>query len=263
MRTEVESLKLLGVKDRNLLITGASSGLGEHFARLFAAHGARVVLTARRVERLESVCKAIIAAGGEALVVPMDVADEKSTIAAFDAAERALGSIDAVVANAGMNIEGSIIELESTEMDRVIDVNLRGVILTVREAARRMLRSNSNIKRQGRILIVASITAHEVSPGLSLYSATKAGVVQFGKVVAREWAKHGINVNVICPGYIETDLNQEWFSTEAGRQQILKYPRRRLMDAASLDTTALYLCGDASEFVTGSVITIDDGQSLA
>ncbi len=247
---------------RVALVTGASSGLGKRFATILAASGAAVILAARRTDRLDETCAAIAATGGRAIAVAMDVADETSTIAAYDAAEAAFGPVDTIIANAGMNSEGSVLDLPIAEFDRVMAVNLRGVFLTVREGARRLIADGSRDHQRGRIVITASITAETTSPGLAVYSASKAGVVQFGKVLARDWVRHGINVNMICPGYVSTEINGDWFDTEGGARQIAKFPRRRLMEQNELDTMLLYLASDASAGVTGSSFTIDDGQSL-
>ena len=247
---------------RVAMVTGASSGLGTRFAEILAQRGAKLVLAARRRDRLEDLAQRIAAAGGEALAVEMDVADEASVIAAFDEAEHGFGTIDTIIANAGMNIEGPAIDIDIAALDRVMAVNVRGVFLTVREGAKRLIAAGSKDRGHGRITIISSITAQSVSPGLSLYSASKAAVLQLGKVLARDWANKGINVNVLCPGYIETDLNSDWFGTEYGERQIAKWTRRRLMDADALDSMVLYLASDESRFTTGSVFTIDDGQTL-
>lgn len=247
---------------RAVLITGASSGLGERFARVVAANGANVVLAARRVDRLERLKDEIEAGGTRALAVALDVADESSTIAAFNEAESTFGRIDSVIANAGTNFEGPALDLAVEDFDDLFAVNVRGVFLTVREGARRMIASGSRADARGRIVIVSSITAQHVAPGLGAYSATKAAVTQLGRVLARDWANKGINVNMICPGYVITDINGKWFDSEAGKKQIETFPRRRIMDAGALDSMLLYLASDASAQVTGSVFTIDDGQSL-
>lgn len=254
--------KILSLAGRTALVTGASSGLGERFAIVLAEAGARVAVAARRIDRLGSLVTTIKAAGGQAIAVEMDVADEQSTIEAYDSIEAAFGPVDTIVANAGMNGEGSAVELPIAEFDRVIAVNLRGPFLTAREGARRMMASGSRERGHGRIIITASITAHKVDPGLAAYSASKAGVVQMGKVLAKEWVRQGINVNMICPGYIKTEMTADWFETEAGARQLAKFPRRRLMDGASMDGMLLYLASDASAGVTGAEFTLDDGQSL-
>lgn len=260
--TATAARPVFDLSGRVALVTGASSGLGERFATILARSGAAVVLGARRTERLDETCAAIAAAGGRAIAVAMDVADEASTIAAYDAAEAAFGPVDTIVANAGMNSEGSALDLPVEEFDRVMGVNLRGVFLTAREGAKRLIANGSRDSGRGRIVITASITADKVEAGLAVYSASKAGVVQMGKVLARDWVRQGINVNMICPGYIKTEINEDWFETEAGAKQIAKFPRRRIMAQDELDTMLLYLSSDASSGVTGASFTLDDGQSL-
>jgi NAD(P)-dependent dehydrogenase (short-subunit alcohol dehydrogenase family) len=247
---------------RTVFVTGASSGLGAHFARILAASGAKVVLAARRVERLEQLRAAIESNGGRALTVQMDVTDERSTMRAFDAAEQEFGAVDGVIANAGVNAGGAALDVDSNAVDEVFGVNVRGVLLTVKEGARRMIGAGAAERRHGRVVIISSVTAAAVAPGLALYSASKAAVLQLGKVLAREWINKGINVNVMCPGYIETDLNSDWFRSDGGRKMIQKWPRRRLMPPSALDATLLYLASEASEYTTGSVFSIDDGQCL-
>jgi len=245
---------------RVVLVTGASSGIGAHWARMAATAGARVVLAARRADALDQVAADIAGAGGTAMAVAMDVADEASVVAAYDAAERAFGLVDTIVVNAGTTASARAVDLGLAEFDRVQAVNLRGVFLTAREGARRLLASDH--ADRGRVVITASVTAFKPDPGLSAYAASKAGAVQMGKVFAREWARSGICVNMICPGYIATDLNAEWFEGEAGRKQMLGFPRRRLMTLEDLDEVLLFLASDGARATTGAVITVDDGQSL-
>ncbi len=247
---------------RTLLLTGASSGIGAHFAGVAAAAGANMVLGARRTDRLESIVADIKAKGGNAIAIPMDVADKASTIAAYDAAEAAFGPVDSVIANAGMTLETPFLAHEPDEFDQIMAVNLRGVFLTVQEGAKRMMAAGSKTREHGRITIISSITAQAVEPGLAAYSATKAAVLQMGKVLAREWARQGINVNSVLPGYIVTEINDQWFDTEGGQAQVARFPRKRVMNIDALDPTLLYLSSDASKFVTGVGFTIDDGQSL-
>jgi NAD(P)-dependent dehydrogenase (short-subunit alcohol dehydrogenase family) len=245
-----------------VLVTGASSGLGAAFARALAQSGAKVVLAARRVDRLGTLRDEIVAAGGHAIAVGMDVADEASTIAAYDAAEQAFGPVDSVIANAGISAEGAALDLDMEAFGQLMDINVRGVFLTVREGARRMIAAGAGEREHGRIVIVSSITANYVAPGLAIYSATKAAVLQMGKVLARDWARRGVGVNMILPGYIETEINDDFFATEAGKRFVGKFPRRRLMSADDLLPTILYLVSDAARGVTGAAFTIDDGQSL-
>lgn len=242
---------------RTALITGASSGLGARFGRVLAANGARVALGARRVDRLAALADEI---GPQAAAVQMDVAREADIIAGFDAAEAAFGgTIDTVIANAGVDGAGMITAISEAEIAHTLQVNLTGAILTAREGARRMMAAGVT---KGRILLIASITAFEASPGLVAYSASKAGVVQAARSMAREWARAGICVNTISPGYIRTAINADWFETDAGKKQIARFPRKRLMGEEGLDGPLLFLCSDAAEFVTGSDFVLDDGQTL-
>ncbi len=245
---------------RTILITGASSGLGRRFARIAAAAGAKVVAAARRLDRIEALVAELGA--DRACAVAMDVESEASVIAGYDAAERALGPIDAVIANAGMNSQALAADIAIEEFDRVMSVNVRGAFLTAREGGRRMMAAGSKETGRGRIVMIASIGAHKVLPGLTAYCASKAAVAMMGKSLAREWINRGINVNVVCPGYIETEINADWFAEEGGKKQMASFPRRRLMEESDLDGVVGFLCSDASRGVTGSVITIDDGQSL-
>lgn len=244
---------------RTVLITGASSGLGRHFAKIVAAAGARVVLAARRRDRLAALADEI---GANALAVEMDVEDEASIIAGFDAAEARLGPVDGVIANAGMNAQGMALDLPVADFDRVMRINLRGVFLTARESARRMIAAGSKESGRGRVLLVASLGAHKVLPGLAAYCASKAGVVTMGKALAREWANRGINVNSICPGFISTELNDEFLESEPGKKMIAGFARRRLMREDDLDATVIHLLSDASRGITGAAFDLDDGQGL-
>jgi NAD(P)-dependent dehydrogenase (short-subunit alcohol dehydrogenase family) len=246
------------LKGRSILITGASSGLGRRFAHVLASGGAKVAVAARRTDRLASLVDELKAAGSDAVAVAMNVEDEKSIIAGYDAAEAALGPINGVIANAGMNSRALAADITAEEFDSVFAVNTRGVFLTAREGARRIMKE----KADGRIVLVSSIGATKVLPGLTAYCSSKAAVVMMGRSLSREWANRDINVNVLCPGYIKTELNSEWFDEEGGKKQIAGFPRRRLMEESDLDAIVSYLMSDASRSVTGSVFTIDDGQTL-
>jgi len=242
---------------RTALITGASSGLGARFGRILAANGARVALGARRKDRLETLAHQI---GDKACAIAMDVAREADIIAGFDAAEAAFGGpVDTVIANAGVDGAGMITAMSEEDIEHTLTINLKGAILTAREGAKRMMAQGVT---KGRIVMVASITAFEPSPGLVAYAASKAGVVQAARSMAREWARAGICVNTISPGYIRTAINDAWFDTEPGKKQIARFPKRRLMGEEGLDGPLLFLCSDAAEFVTGSDFVLDDGQTL-
>lgn len=250
---------MIDLTGRTVLVTGASSGIGAHLARRAAAAGAKVALAARRADRLQALVAEI---GANAAAFSMDVEDEGSIIAGYDAIEGRLGVPDTVIANAGISIQGSALDIAADDFDKVMGVNTRGVFLTAREGARRMIRAGSEESGKGRVLLIASIGAHKVLPGLTAYCTSKAATAMLGKSLAREWARKGINVNVLCPGYIRTELNSDWFDTEGGAKLVASFPRKRLMDEDDLTGTALYLCSDAARAVTGSVFTVDDGQSL-
>lgn len=246
------------LKGRTVLITGASSGLGRRFAQVLASGGAKLAVAARRTDRLASLVNELKAAGSDAVAVAMDVEDETSIVAGYDAAEAALGPINGVIANAGMNSRALAADIDAAEFDKVFAVNTRGVFLTAREGAKRTMAR----KGDARIVLVSSIGALKVLPGLTAYCASKAAIVMMGRCLSREWANRGINVNIMCPGYIRTELNSGWFDEEGGKKQIATFPRRRLMEESDLDAMIAYLMSDASRAITGSVFTLDDGQTL-
>jgi NAD(P)-dependent dehydrogenase (short-subunit alcohol dehydrogenase family) len=243
---------------RTAFVTGATSGLGRHFAKILSGAGATVALAGRRADRLEAVKGEIEAAGGRAAAVVLDVTEAQSIAPALDQAEEALGSIDILVNNAGLSIFGLAADISAADFDKVIATNLRAPFLLATEVGRRMITA----KREGRIINVASIGSFRVLPGVTAYCISKAGLAMMTQCLAREWARKGINVNAICPGYIETELNSEWFAGEKGARQIDGFPRKRLAKESDLDGMLLLLASDASRTITGSVLTIDDGQSL-
>jgi NAD(P)-dependent dehydrogenase (short-subunit alcohol dehydrogenase family) len=245
---------------RTALITGASSGLGARFARIAAAAGARVVVGARRVERLARLVADIGEAGGTAMAVPLDVTDEASVEAAYDTAEQHFGPVTSIVANAGVTTEGRAVDLDVAAFDRVFATNVRGVFLTARAGARRLQAAGRG--REGRIVMISSITGKMQTSGLVAYSASKAAVTHMGRLLAKEWARTGPNVTILSPGYIRSELAGDWFDTEGGQRQIARWPRRSLLEEDSLDTMLLYLMSNESAGVTGSDFVIDDGQSL-
>ncbi len=247
---------------RVALVTGASSGLGAGFARALAAAGAKVVLGARRKDRLDAEVLAIRQAGGTAIAVALDVTDENSTHAAYDAAEAAFGTVDTIVANAGIASERTALNLSPSHVDDLLAVNVRGAFLTATEGARRLIAAGSRERENGRIVIIGSITAERIFPATSVYGATKAAVRHMAKSMAREWARRGINVNVIQPGYFESEMTANIVGSEEGQKFIASFPRGRLRPASDLYAPLLFLCSDAAHGVTGTVITVDDGQSL-
>ncbi|MBT0669538.1 SDR family oxidoreductase [Novosphingobium profundi] len=245
---------------RTLMITGASSGLGAHVARLAAHSGARVALVARREGALARLAGEIGEAGGEALALEADVANEAQMIDAFDRVEARWGPVSSVLVNAGVNRSGRAVDLSVEDLDTVFAINVRGAFIAAREAARRM--HAAGIAQEGRIVLVSSITAQTQGSGLVAYSASKAAVSHLGRLLANEWVRSGPNVNVVSPGYFRSELAGDWFETEAGKRQLSAMPRGRLMEQEALDATLLHLLSDESRFLTGADIRIDDGQTL-
>lgn len=243
-----------------VLISGASSGIGARLAKAVAAEGAAVVLAARRVERLECVKEEIAQGGGRAMAVQMDVTAEDSVAEAFASAEKAFGPITGAVANAGVNVPGRALDVPIADFDRLFAVNVRGVFLVAREAAKRM--RAAGVAHKGRVILISSITAHMQATGTTPYSVSKAAVSHMGRMLAREWARKGPNVTVVSPGYIRSELAGDWFETEAGKNDINSWPRRRLLNDDALNSMLVYLLSDESGNVTGSEFIIDDGQSL-
>ena len=243
---------------RVAFVTGATSGLGRHFGRILAAAGASVALCGRRADRLAEMKSEIESSGGRAAAIPLDVTDAAAIGPALDAAEAALGPIDILVNNAGLSVLGLSVEISAEDFDKVIATNLRAPFLLATEVARRMIAG----RRGGRIINIASIGAYRVLPGVTPYCISKAGVAMMTQCLAREWARKGINVNAICPGFIETELNDEWFASDKGKAQIDSFPRKRLAQEADLDGMLLLLASDAGRAITGSLLTVDDGQAL-
>lgn len=249
----------LTLQGRTALITGASSGFGEHFARLFVQHGARVVIGARRADRLTALASEL---GDAALAVSLDVTDEASVIAAYDAAEAHFGTIDTVVANAGIAAAGRSVDLPLDAVTSVIATNFTGLYLTAREAARRMIAAGFKQTERGRIVLIGSITAEMTGQGESAYAASKAAVAHLGRQFAREWARQGICVNTIQPGYIQTEIAGDWFQTEGGARQVAAFNRQRMCPIEALDQPLLLFASDAARHITGATLTVDDGQAL-
>jgi len=237
------------------LVTGASSGLGRRFAQVLASAGAAVAITGRRVERLEQLATEIRAAGGVCAPIALDMTDSGSIMAALDAAEAALGPVTVLVNNAGIPDAQRAHKMSLALIDQVFDTNLRGPWVMACEVARRLIER----KIGGRMVNISSVGAFNYGgQGAALYSVTKAGINRMTEVLAVEWARFGINVNAIAPGAFASEMMDGML--ERVGDITAHFPRRRLGDPAQLDSTLLYLVGPASEFVTGTIIKVDDGQ---
>ena len=238
------------------LVTGASSGLGVRFARTLARCGAKVVLTARRLDRLEALAAEIRADGGEAVALELDVTDADQLLAVVGKAEAALGPVTILVNNAGIPDAQRAVKMSVDLIDRVIGVNLRAPYILSCEVARRLMAA----KTPGRIVNIASVAAFEYSGnGAALYSITKSAVVRMTEALAVEWASARINVNAIAPGAFSSEMMDGMLSRVGDISQ--HFPRKRIGDPAQLDSTLLFLVSPASEAVTGACIRVDDGQS--
>lgn len=250
---------LFDVSKEIILITGASQGLGRQFARLLAQRGAAVVLAARQIEKLRNLEREIAAKGGRAVAVQMDVRDLASTAAALDQAEASLGPISVLINNAGIAVEKFAVEQTEADWDSVIGANLKGAYFLATEVARRM----SARQQGGNIINVASVLGLSVTKFLSPYAVSKAGIIQATKSLALELAANRIRVNALAPGYIDTDMNHDFWATPAGEKLIKGIPQRRLGAEADLDGAIMLLASNASRYMTGSVIVVDGGFLLA
>ena len=250
---------LFSLASSAVLVTGASSGLGQHFARVLAGAGAAVVLAARRMDRLCELEAEIRAAGGKAWAVALDVTDRASVNSAFDAAEAAAGPISILVNNAGVPSGTFFAKTSEQEWRDVMAVNLDGVFRVGQEAARRMVARRTG----GSIVNIASILGFGVTKSLSAYAASKAAVVSLTRSMALELARDRIRVNAMAPGYFSTEINTGFLESEAGKRLLSKVPMGRAGDLAELDGPLLLLTSNAGAFMTGSVITVDGGHLLA
>jgi NAD(P)-dependent dehydrogenase (short-subunit alcohol dehydrogenase family) len=241
------------------LVTGASSGLGRHFGSVLARAGAKVVLAARRTERVQHACDEIVAAGGEAIAVTMDVTDSASVSDAFEAAEQSFGVVTVLVNNAGIAVPKPLLDLSDSDWSSVIDTNLNGVAYATREGSRRMLEAGEG----GSIVNIASILAYREQHLLTAYAASKAGVLQFTRTAALELAAHGIRVNAICPGYFVTEMTGGLFDTEQGRAMVQRIPQQRTGDPKDLNGPLLLLASEAGALMTGAALTVDGGHVVS
>jgi NAD(P)-dependent dehydrogenase (short-subunit alcohol dehydrogenase family) len=253
----------IDLSGRVALVTGASSGLGAQFAKTLAKAGAAVVLASRRVDKLKDLCSEIEAEGGDAHAVQLDVTNTASIKAAVAHAETEVGSIDILVNNSGVSTTQRIQDVSEDDYDFVMGTNTKGAFFMAQEVGKRML---ARAKGQapgsytgGRIVNIASMAGLKVLPQIGVYCMSKAAVVHMTKAMACEWGKYGINVNAICPGYIDTEINHHHWQTEQGQKLVQMLPRKRIGKPEDLDALLVMLCSDQSHFVNGAIIAADDG----
>jgi 3-oxoacyl-[acyl-carrier protein] reductase len=243
---------------KNVLVTGASSGLGDQFCRTLAANGYTVIAAARRKDRLESLCNDISEAGGVAHPLAMDVSDVENFAIALDEAEAMAGPITCLINNAGTSVSKFATDMTPEDFDAVMGLNLRGPYFLSTELARRWIARDTG----GRIVNIGSLSDIRAMPGHTVYGTSKAAIARLTQQMAREWINKGINVNALAPGYIRTELNAPYFDSPNGQAVIAQFPRRRVGEPADLDKAILYLCDPDQRFLTGQVLHLDDGQGL-
>ena len=253
------SENLFRLKNRVALVTGASSGLGRHYANTLAAAGAAVAVCARRVDKMHDLLNALEATGVRAISVGMDVSDAASVQAGYERIEQALGTVDLIVNNAGVASTQFVLEHDEATWDQVIDTNLKGAWLVAQEGAKRMVKAQVG----GSIINIASILGERVAGGAASYAASKAGLIQLSKAMALELARYRIRVNAIAPGYVATDLNKDFLASGAGQRLMARIPQRRFATPEELDGALLLLASDAGSYITGAVLAVDGGHLVS
>jgi NAD(P)-dependent dehydrogenase (short-subunit alcohol dehydrogenase family) len=247
---------LFNLTGKTALVTGASGGLGEHFARTLAAAGVRTVLTARRTNLLEQIKHDVEAKGGTAFTAELDVTDRAQVEAIFNDKTNTIGPIDILINNAGIAVGQAAEQISETDWDRLMDTNLKGAWLMSQAFARSAIARNAG----GVIINVASILGRRVAKGVAPYAASKAALEHLTRALALEWARYGIRVNAIAPGYFDTDMNRDFLNTDAGQAMLKRIPQRRAGSPEELDGALLLLAGDASSYMTGTTLVVDGGH---
>ena len=256
----------IDLSGRVALVTGASSGLGMQFAKTLAQAGCAVALAGRRVERLKTLRAEIEAGGGDAHVVALDVTDIASIRSAVAHTETELGTIDILINNSGVSTTQKLLDVTEEDYDYIFDTNTKGAFFVAQEVGKRMIARAKGAAPGtfigGRVVNIASTAGLRVLGQIGVYCMSKAAVIHMTRAMALEWGKFGINVNAICPGYIDTEINHHHWQTEQGRKLIDMLPRKRIGRPSDLDTTLLMLCANESHFINGAVIQADDGFAV-
>jgi len=253
------ALQAFDLSGKAAIVTGASSGLGRHAALTLAAAGAKVALAARRLDPLVELEKQIAARDGRALPLRLDVTDPASVAACVKAAETELGPISILVNNAGVAVTKPALEVAEADWDDVVDTNLKGAWLMAQAVAEHMTR----LGHAGSIINIASVLGLAATAQIPAYCASKGGLVNLTRALAVEWARQGIRVNALAPGYIETEINREFLKSSAGESLRKRVPLRRFGTPDDLDGALLLLASDAGRYITGSIITVDGGQTAS
>ena len=256
----------IDLSGRVALVTGASSGLGAQFAKTLAMAGAGVVLAGRRVERLKALRAEIQAEGGDAHVVTLDVTDHDSIKAAVAHAETEAGTLDILINNSGVSTTQKLTDVSEEDYDYVFDTNVKGAFFVAQEVGKRMLARAKGAApgtfTGGRIVNIASVAGLRAQSQIGIYCMSKAAVIHMTRTMALEWGKYGINVNAICPGYIDTEINHHHWNTDHGKRLIDMLPRKRVGQPQDLDALLMTLCANESHFINGAVIQADDGFAV-
>jgi len=256
----------IDLSGRVALVTGASSGLGTQFAKTLAHAGAAVVLAGRRLDRLKTLRAEIEGNGGDAHVVTLDVTDHDSIKSAVAHAETEVGTLDILINNSGVSTTQKLTDVMPEDYDYVMDTNTKGAFFVAQEVAKRMIARSRGAApgtfTGGRIVNIASMAGLRVLSQIGVYAMSKAAVVHMTRAMALEWGRYGINVNAICPGYIDTEINHHHWQTESGQKLMNMLPRKRVGQPQDLDTALVMLCAKESHFINGAVLQVDDGFGL-
>ncbi|MFZ9298495.1 MAG: SDR family oxidoreductase [Hylemonella sp.] len=256
----------MDLSGRVALVTGASGGLGAQFARTLARAGAAVVLASRRMDKLKDLRAQIEGEGGDAHVLSLDVTDVASIKAAVAHAETEVGSIDILINNSGVSTTQRLLDVTPEDYAFIFDTNTRGAFFVAQEVGRRMVArargAAPGTYTGGRIVNIASMAGLKVLSQIGVYCMSKAAVIHMTKAMALEWGRFGINVNAICPGYIDTEINHHHWQTEQGQKLVSMLPRKRVGEPQDLDALLVMLCAKESHFINGAVIAADDGFAL-